>query len=500
MDNNQRIAQEVLAAVGGAENVANVVHCMTRLRFTLIDPAVPADDEVKAIDGVLTAQWSGGEYQVIVGQNVTRVYDALLASGVPIARAAAAAPAPAANTARTIAASALAYFSKTMVTLIPLIMGAAMFRAIAVVCGPVMLGIWSADSEIYSLFYNWIYNAGYYFLPIYIGWSAARQLGCSEQLGMLLGGVLIAPELMDLVHTAANGGAATTAIYGILPAALTDYSTTVLPMLLCMPVLAQVEKLAKKLVPDMLAVVFVPVLTMLVMIPVALCALAPLGNELGALLGNAMFALGNEGGIVSVLALTVFAAVWEFFVMTGMVWVLLSLAIVQLLSSGSDSCVLVAATIAQFAVWGMAFGAFLRLKEKNDRGAMLGFTISGVIGGVTEPALYGCGFKYPRCFAGMVAGGAIGGLIAALTHVTAYTVGATNIVMIAGFAAGGPTNIFWCCVSNGAAFVAATAIAYLWGFTKEQLAADAAAALAQESAAADGCAPVAPTAPAPLAD
>ena len=135
MDNNQRIAQEVLAAVGGAQNVAGVVHCMTRLRFTLIDPTVPADDQVKAIDGVLTAQWSGGEYQVIVGQNVTKVYDALLACGAPAARTATAAPAPAANTARTITASALAYFSKTMVTLIPLIMGAAMFRAIAVV-GP----------------------------------------------------------------------------------------------------------------------------------------------------------------------------------------------------------------------------------------------------------------------------------------------------------------------------------------------------------------------------
>ena len=83
VDNNQRIAQKVLAAVGGAENIAGVVHCMTRLRFTLIDPAVPADDEVKAIDGVLTAQWSGGEYQVIVGQNVTKVYDALLASSAP---------------------------------------------------------------------------------------------------------------------------------------------------------------------------------------------------------------------------------------------------------------------------------------------------------------------------------------------------------------------------------------------------------------------------------
>ena len=101
MDNNQRIAQEVLAAVGGTQNIAGVVHCMTRLRFALIDSAVPTDDEVKAIDGVLTAQWSGGEYQVIVGQNVTKVYDALLASGAPANSEEA--PAPTANTARAAA-------------------------------------------------------------------------------------------------------------------------------------------------------------------------------------------------------------------------------------------------------------------------------------------------------------------------------------------------------------------------------------------------------------
>ena len=109
---------------------------------------------------------------------------------------------------------------------------------------------------------------------------------------------------------------------------------------------------------------------------------------------------------------------------------------------------------------------------------MLGFSLSGIVGGVTEPALYGCGFKYTRCLGAMVAGGAIGGLIAALTNVTTYVLGATNILCVTGFVAGGTANLVWGCVASGAAFVAAAVIAYLFGFTKEQLEEDATAAKA----------------------
>lgn len=90
------------------------------------------------------------------------------------------------------------YLSKSMMSALPFIVCAALFRTVAVIMGKGMLGLWSVDSEIYRLFYSWLYNAGYYFLPIYLGWAAARQLGYSEQLGMMLGGVLIAPDLLPL--------------------------------------------------------------------------------------------------------------------------------------------------------------------------------------------------------------------------------------------------------------------------------------------------------------
>ena len=469
---NKKIAEDVLAAVGGASNVTNATHCMTRLRLNLKDQSIPNDDEVKKIKGVLGAQWSGGQYQVIIGQNVPKVYEAAIALGVKgegsidenLDGAAKEPP-----TLKSAGKKTLNYLSKTMVMTIPIIMGAAMFRTIAVLCGDGMLGIWAADSDIYNFFYNWIYNAGYYFLPIYLGWAAAKQLGCSQPLGMMLGGVLIAPEFMTLVNAAADSGATTTMVYGVLPAQLNNYSATVLPMVLSMPVLMVVEKFMKKVIPDMLSTVFVPVCTLAIMIPVSLCALAPIGSILGNLIGNFMFGLGNTGGIVTILSLVAIAALWEFLVMTGMHQVLLTLGIVQLLTLGSDSCVMVAGGIAQFATWGM---------ETDEKGAMLGFSLSGIVGGVTEPALYGCGFKYTRCLGAMVVGGAIGGLIAALTNVTTYVLGATNILGVTGFVAGGTANLVWGCVASGTAFVAAAAIAYFFGFTKEQLDEDAAAAKA----------------------
>ena len=480
---NKKIAEEVLAAVGGAANITSATHCMTRLRLNLKDQSIPNCDQVKAIKGVLGAQWSGGQYQVIIGQNVPKVYEAALALGVAgkgaIEENLDAAP-KGPLTPKAVGQKVLNYLSKTMVMTIPIIMGAAMFRTVAVVCGDGMLGLWAADSDLYNLFYNWLYNAGYYFLPIYLGWAAAKQLGCSQPLGMMLGGVIIAPEFIARIEAAADTGATTTMIYGFLPAQLNNYSATVLPMLLSMPVLMVVEKFMKKIVPDMLSTVFVPVGTMFIMVPVALCVLAPIGSVLGNLIGNFMFGLGNAGGIVTVLALVLIAALWEFLVMTGMHQVLLALGIVQLLTAGSDSCVMVAGGIAQFATWGMAFGAFLRLRETDEKGAMLGFSLSGIVGGVTEPALYGCGFKYTRCLGAMIAGGGVGGLIAALTNVTVYILGATNILGLTGYVAGGTVNLVWGCIASAAAFVSAAVISFLFGFTKEELAADAEAAAASE--------------------
>ena len=482
---NAKIAEEVLAAVGGPDNIMSVTHCMTRLRLNLKDQSIPQDARIKDIKGVLGAQWSGGQYQVIIGQNVPKVYEAVLKLGVsgegavnedldvggkqPI-------------TPKSIGMAILGYLSKSVVALIPIMMAAAMFRTIAAVAGPTMLNIWAADSVEYNLFNNWLYNAGFYFMPIFLGWSAAKQLGASQQLGMMLGGVLIAPDLIAMVTAAAESGATTTSVLG-LPAALNNYSSTVLPILLCVPVMWQVEKFFKKIMPDALSTVFNPFLTMLIMVPVSLCVLAPIGSFFGDILGNFMFALGNTGGVVTLLTVAVIAALWEFLVMTGMHQVLLTLGMAMLVQNGFDACVFVGGTIACAASWGMAFGGFLRIREKDEKGQMLGFFISALIGGVTEPTLYGCGFKYLRTFIGLAVGGFAGGLVAAIAGVKIYVIGNASVISaVAGIAGGGMQNILWGGISLAAGFAVAAAVTYLFGFTKEQLAEDAAAAEAAKVA------------------
>ena len=479
MADNKKIAEQVLEAVGGPDNITSATHCITRLRLNLKDRSIPNDDEIAKISGVLGAQWVGEQYQVIIGQNVPKVYDEVIKLGVTGEGAVDEDMGDGGKEPLTVKSAGMAvlnYLSKSMVAMIPAMMSAAFFRTVAVLCGD-MLGIWSTDSTIYSLFYNWLYDAFYYFVPIILGWSAAKQLGASPVLGMMLGGVLIAPDFIEIIEAAEETGATTTLIYGLFPAALNDYSATVLPILLCVPVLWQVEKFFKKVIPDMLSTVFVPFLTMLVLVPVSLCLLAPIGNWCGNVIGDVLFGLGNAGGIITILACVLIAAFWEFLVMTGMHQVLLTLGIVQLLQVGSDSCVMVAGGFAQWATWGMAFGAFLRLQDKDEKSANFGYFLSGFLGGVTEPALYGCGFKYHmRPFIGMVVGGAVGGLIGGIFNVTTYVLGATNVLGLVNFVGGGTANLVWAVIASVASFVVAAAVTYLFGFSKEDLEADAAAA------------------------
>ena len=289
----------MLAAVGGAENVTNLIHCVTRLRFSLKDESIPEIDEIKKIAGVIGAQWGGGQFQVIIGQNVTKVYDEVMKLGVAGGGSIDIDEGDVKKfewTPKNVGSAILNHLSKTMVAMLPIMMGGSFFRVIATMADPLMLNLWAEDSQIYQLFYTWMYDAAFYFMPIYLGYSAAGQLGCSTMLGMFMGGILICP---DLVALAQAGEVTSMSVMGI-SAPVASYAKTVLPIILRMPVLAQVEKLMKKIVPDMLSTVFVPFLTMLVMTPVTYCLLAPLGNRLGDLVGTGLYAFGTYGGFIAV--------------------------------------------------------------------------------------------------------------------------------------------------------------------------------------------------------
>ncbi len=481
---NHQIAADVLPLVGGAQNVTIATNCMTRLRLTLKDQSKADTEAIKKVKGVLGAQFSGSQLQVIVGQNAPKVLAEFVAiSGVKQGEAVKenlddpkAAGAAAGNAAKTaekfdfkkLPNIVLDYLSGSMVQLLPLLMAGGLFRTIAAILGPSMLGLLAETDPTYTFLYTTMYEAAFTFIPVYLGYAAAKKLGASPVLGMMLGGALMAPSVLSAVST--NGGSGVISVYGLQIAAA-DYQQSVLPIILSVPVLYFVEKFFKKHMPEVLSTVLTPFCTMLVTIPVAFIVLAPLGNELGSLIANALFGLSDLGGIGILVVMAVLGAFWQLFVICGMHMPIILLAQVQIIAAGYDPFVFVSTNCAMVAVWGCAFGAFLKMKSKEDKGLAFGYVVSAVAGGVTEPALFGILMRYRRTMLGMFIGGAIGAVFSGIVGVTYYFAGgAANFLVFTNYLQGGQMNTILAVAGMAISFVVAAAVVYFTGFSKEELA------------------------------
>lgn len=461
MADNKQIALAVLEAVGGTANVTNVTHCMTRLRFNLKDESVPKDDEVKAIAGVLGVVKSGGQYQIVIGQNVPKVYAEVCKAGGFKAQDAIEENLDAPKeklTAKKIGNNILNYMAGSLTPLIPIILAAGLFKTVLAIFGPDLLGLFTAESDIYILL-DFLYDAGFYFLPIFIGYHAAKKLNVTPVLGMYMGAILIAPDFIDLV----NSGASFT-VLGI-PCSLNDYSQSVLPIVLSVWIMSYVEKFFKKFIPDVLATIFVPFLTIAVMTPISLCLLAPFGSVVGSYISMGLIAFGDVGGFVAVALV---AAIWEFLVMSGMHMVIIMFMLTTWMETGVMSGVMNSGMFATWATFGVALGAALRIKNKEEKSMTFGFFASGILGGVTEPTLYGLCFNHKKTFIGLMVGGAVGGAYAGITNVQMYLLGSTNFLSLVGFAGGPLSNTINATIACLLSMVVAAVVTFMFGFSKDE--------------------------------
>ena len=466
MADNRQLAQAVLDAVGGADNIKNVAHCMTRLRFNLKDDSIPDDDQIKKIDGVIGVARAGAQYMVIIGQRVPQVYGEVISLTDLKASSAIDENLDGEKkplTLKAIGGAILDYLSGSIVPCVPIIMVCGLFKTIQVIFGPALLGLLDETDDLYVLL-NCIYNAGFCFLPIYVGYIAAQKLDVCPVLGMLLGGVLLEPNFLALVSAGE-----TLTVFGIsIP--MVDYQSSIIPVLLSVWIMSYIYKFFQKHIPELFQTIATPFFTMLITIPLSLVVLAPIGSELGNLIGNAFYAAGSTGGVVSVIALVALCAVQQFLTITGMHMVLVTLGIAAYTQNGVETFALVANVLCNFSVWAMAFAAFLRLKNPNDKSAALGCFVSGVLGGVSEPSLYGIGMKYNRTFIGMVLGCAATGLVASLSGAICYQLGTSSVLCLLMFIdpAGG-MNFVWALIAGLTGFVVSTVWNYLFGFTPEEI-------------------------------
>ena len=442
--NYEELAEKVVELVGGKENITYLSHCVTRLRFNVKDKGLVKKDEIDAIKGVVGSQWSGDQYQIIIGQSVGDAYDLIVAK-TGLARQDAVdenLDGGEEGKKKFRPAAILEYISACVTPLIHMLIGAGFLQLVVILLE--QFGLMSSDSATATVL-TFASNAAFYFLPIFVGATAARKLGCNMGLGMLIGAILVHPDFVSAVDAGTE-----LSIFG-LPVYSTTYSSTIFPTLLAVAVMAPVEKFFGKISPDAIRSITEPLLTLLVMIPLTLCVLAPLGNVVGTWLSDAILWLYDMTGA---LAVGVFTCVCPWLVMTGSLLSTMPYMLDALNTTGSEYIILTGMIISNINQGAAALAVACKTKDTDLRSTGISCAITAVVGGVTEPAMYGVNLPLMTPMYGAMIGGLAGGLVSGFLGAGAHAItGSAGIFGVLSYLGGDFSNVLYMLAGIAVGFV-----------------------------------------------
>ncbi|MFC6200552.1 PTS beta-glucoside transporter subunit IIBCA [Lactiplantibacillus nangangensis] len=398
-------AKAIIAGVGGAKNVATLIHCSTRLRFTLNDFDQADLEQLKKIDGVLGAVIAGGQCQVIIGNDVVEMFDAV-ESELDGKTSGSGAKGPK----QSFGKVTLDFIIGVFQPLVPAIAGGGILKAMLMLVS--MFGWMSDKSQTYQVL-NLIGTAPLYFLPLIVAVTTAKKLKVNELVAMSIVGVLILPDIVTMLTKG-------TELFGLKMMNVT-YSSQVFPAILSVLFYAAMEKLFTKYSPKNIRIFFVPMMSMLTTAPVTLLFLGPLGYVVGEGFVSVILFLNVHFGWIATALL---AGILPFMVITGMHKPMIPYVISSLSSTGRESLYNPASLAHNLAESGACFAVSLRTKDTKLRATAISAGISAMFG-ITEPALYGVTIQHKRVLISVIIGSVIGG---------AYV----GLVGLAGFVAVGP--------------------------------------------------------------
>lgn len=450
--NYREIAEQILSHVGGTENVKFAANCMTRLRLTLKDNSLAEIDEVKKINGVLGAQFSGDQFQIIIGQDVPKVYDEVCNIGGFAKQAAIEENLDAPKkklTAKGVFDSIMDAITGVMTPLIPIIMTTAMIRMVVSVLGPDMLNVISPESDLYTLL-TFLGDAGFYFFPVLIGYSGARKFNLTPVLGILMGGVLLHPTLIEIVNSGVPFR-----VFGI-PMTAASYASSFLPMLLITWVMSYIERFFKKVIPTVLTTIFVPLCTFVVTVPIALCVLGPIGTVLGGYLASALMWVHD---VLGPLGMGLIGAVWLLVVATGMHMAFAAPILTAFSTLGYDPTVVPANAVSQYTSMAIALAFMLKASNAENRSIGASCLVSQALGGVGEPTIFGIIFRYKKAIYWSMIGSFCGAFVAGILGAKGYSFASGNILSVLAY---GP-DVVKGAISCIASFGVTLALALIFG-------------------------------------
>lgn len=404
--NYAKTAEIILDKVGGEKNVAGLTHCMTRLRFVLKDGNVPKDAEIEKIPGVIRAVRQGGQYQVVIGNDVTNVYGELTKLGHFEETTGSDNDGPKENLFSRLSG----FIAGCMTPLLPAMLGCGMIKVVLTLL--TTFNLVDTTGSTYVIL-NAAGDAFFYFMPILLAMTTAKRLGSNIYLAMVVAAFLIHPNLNTLL------AAGNTTYFG-LPVTSATYSSSVLPVLLMVPLMGYIEKFADKICPNLVKVFLKPLIVIFISIPIALIIVGPIGSILGNYLADGINLLYSKAGW---LAIMVLSAAMPFIIMTGMHYALVPIATISLTSLGFDAVLIITMFCSNLAQGAASLAVAVKDKDKNVKSTASAAGISAIVAGVTEPAMYGVTLKYKTPMIASVIGAGVAGLFAGITHLVAYSMG-----------------------------------------------------------------------------
>ncbi|MCW1909090.1 glucose PTS transporter subunit IIA [Lactiplantibacillus paraplantarum] len=463
----QALATAIIANVGGQQNINSVIHCITRLRFYLKDEALAHDSIIANLDGVIDVAKAGGQYQVVIGPAVNDVFDAVIAQLGP-EFIAAKSVSPTTTTinekswlrrVRGGISGVIGVMTASMTPVIGILAGSGILKGIlAALTGFKVLTVASGTYMVL----NAVADAMFYFLPVVLGFTAAKKLGSDPIVLAIVGGILIYPSLI----TAASKGATAQITFLGVPTHLMSYSASVFPMIVAAWLGTYVERGLKRVIPLYLRSVFIPIIEALILAIVVLVVVGPLITIISKGMANGLVGVYNFSPALSGL---VIGSLYQTMVIFGLHWGIIPIVINDIATNG-HSYLNAILSITMVAQGGAVLAVFLKSKNKHLKEISLAAAISAFCG-VTEPALYGVNLKYKRVFIVASIASGLGGLLTGLLRVNNYALSGSLI----GFPAfitpgvGIGTNFYGYLISHYGTLVLATTLVYLFGFSDKRL-------------------------------
>ncbi len=412
------MASSILSGVGGKENVSQVVHCATRLRFTLKDDTKADTEGIKKIKGVLSVVNAGGQYQIVIGPDVPQVYQEVLGLGGFEASAAIDDPEAEKADNRSRLSKILEGIASIFQPIIPAITGAGLLKALMALFSA--LGWLKSGTQTYIIL-NAMADAAFYFMPILLAASCARKFKCNQGTAMALAGILVYPAFISLL-----GGEDPVKFLEIIPITKATYTSSVIPIILGVWFMAQVEHFMQKISPKAIKFFTVPLVSLLVGGLVTISALGPIGSWLSNLIKMFFEWLNSTAPWI---VPTIVGIVNPLLVMTGTHYGLIPIGTNNLATVKWDTVVgpgMLASNVAQGAA-GLAMGIRSKNPDTKQQASSAGLT--GILG-ITEPVLYGVNLKYTFPLIAAMIGGGVGGLFLGITRTARFAGGSPGLLVL----------------------------------------------------------------------